>query len=130
MSRKQARETAFKIVYGLVFDTINRDNDIAFDGQIPSSEQEYIDNVVNQVVSNLDHIDTVIQKYAKNFSFERVFKIDLACLRLGIAEILYTDTPGPVAITSVVELAKKYSTEKSASYVNGVLAAVFKAEVK
>jgi N utilization substance protein B len=122
MSRKQAREAVFKRIYSLGFLT-----DVIYDEQnIPPSEHQYIDNLYNSVSQNLEKIDSLIKGVAKDFSFDRLFKIDLAALRLGIGEMLFTDTPKPVAVNAAVEIAKKYSTEKSASFVNGVLAEVLK----
>ena len=60
---------------------------------------------------------------SKSFKLSRIYRIDLAILELAIWEIDHTETPYQVVINEAVGLAKKYSTEKSVSYVNGVLAA-------
>mgnify|MGYP002516849677 CR=1 FL=1 len=61
----------------------------------------------------------------KNWTIERIFKIDLAILSRAIYEILFIDNiPVKVSANEAVELAKKYSTEKSYSFVNGVLATI------
>ena len=54
--------------------------------------------------------------------FERVYKVDLALIYLALKEIDYFDTPKKVVINEIIELAKNYSTEKSASFINGFLA--------
>ncbi|MCL2755830.1 MAG: transcription antitermination factor NusB [Firmicutes bacterium] len=122
IGRKQAREEAFKIIYGLGF---------LSDGITGDMQDKYMVILVNAVKDNLDQIDEKIKSVAKDFSFDRLFKVDLAVLRLAIAEMLYVDeTPNAIAINAAVEISKKYSTEKSASFVNGVLAAINNAENK
>ena len=118
MTRKQAREHAFKLIYGL-----------GFDGETPTldGEDDFAVKLYNAVCNNLSEIDELIKDSTKNFAFNRIFKTDLAAIRMGIAEIKYVEgEPHAVAINSAVELAKKFGTEKSASFVNGVLATVIK----
>jgi len=119
LSRKQEREEAFKVVYSYSFVS---DQFTISEGQI---ESEFVKKLSKIVKVNLDCIDGLIKEYAKDFSFDRIFKVDLAVLRLAIGEILYMDeTPHAVAINSAVDMVKKYSTEKSVGFVNGVLAAI------
>ncbi len=67
-------------------------------------------------------IDIYIEKYAKEWTVDRMSKVDLAILRLAMFEILYReDIPYSVSINEAVELAKKYSSEKSSSFINGIL---------
>lgn len=67
-------------------------------------------------------IDTKLSEVLIDWSIETLGKIDLACLRLGICEILYMeDIPKPVSINEVVEYAKEYGEENSHRFVNGVL---------
>ena len=70
-------------------------------------------------------IDDVIQKYAKNWDLGRLVKMDKDILRIAISELLYIkDTPVKVAVDEALELSKKYSTDESASFINGILAKV------
>ncbi len=71
-------------------------------------------------------LDAIIAKHADNWRFERLAAIDRAILRLAIHEMNGTDTPPKVVLNEAVELAKKFSSEESGSFVNGVLDAIHK----
>ena len=71
-------------------------------------------------------LDAIIVKHADNWRFERLAAIDRAILRLAIHEMNGTDTPPKVILNEAVELAKKFSSEESGAFVNGVLDAVHK----
>jgi len=71
-------------------------------------------------------LDAIIVKHADNWRFERLAAIDRAILRLAIHELNDTDTPHKVILNEAVELAKKFSSEESGSFVNGILDSVHK----
>ncbi len=71
-------------------------------------------------------LDAVIVKHADNWRFERLAAIDRAILRLAVHEMGGTDTPPKVVLNEAVDLAKKFSSEESGAFVNGVLDAVHK----
>ena len=137
-----AREEAFRVVYGLGFvGADEREEDVPGDlglvkgKSIPKNDVEYARSLVKAVSDNLVEIDEIIKKHAVGFSFDRIFKADLAALRLGIAELKYmkhveskqdSATPPPVVISAVVDIVKKYSTEKSHTWVHGILGKVVK----
>ena len=74
------------------------------------------------VSSHLKEIDAAIDRYSVNWKISRLPGVDLAILRLALAEMYYLDDiPVSVSINEAVELAKKYSTEQSSRFVNGVL---------
>jgi len=74
---------------------------------------------------NSDKIDQIIKDYAKGWDFDRLVKMDKDILRISICELLFIkESPMKVVVDEAVELAKKYSTEDSASFVNGILAKV------
>jgi N utilization substance protein B len=66
-------------------------------------------------------LDEIIGKHAENWRFERLAAIDRAILRLAIHELRATDTPPKVVLNEAIELAKKFSSEDSGSFVNGIL---------
>jgi N utilization substance protein B len=66
-------------------------------------------------------LDEIIVKHADNWRFERLAAIDRAILRLAIHELRATDTPPKVILNEAIELAKKFSSEESGSFVNGIL---------
>lgn len=80
-----------------------------------------------KIYEKFEAVDQVIAKKAKGWEISRLAKSDLTILRLAVFEILYdADVPDGVAINEAVELAKKYGTDKSYRFVNGVLASVAK----
>jgi len=66
-------------------------------------------------------LDEMIVKHAENWRFERLAAIDRAILRLAIYELRSTDTPPKVILNEAVDLAKKFSSEDSGAFVNGIL---------
>jgi len=71
-------------------------------------------------------VDEIIAKHCENWRLERLAAIDRAILRLAIHELNAGDTPAKVVLNEAVELAKKFSSEESSAFVNGVLDAVHK----
>lgn len=72
-----------------------------------------------------EEIDEIIKKYAKNWDFQRLVKMDKDILRIAIVELLYIkDAPMKVVVDEALELAKKYSTDDSSSFINGILAKI------
>ena len=67
-----------------------------------------------------------IEGHLRNYDYSRVFKIDLALIYLTLTEIKYCQSPKAVAINEALELAKKYSTEKSSKFINGLISAILK----
>jgi len=85
-------------------------------------DMSYFNRVISAVISNLKEIDGLLESYADNWRIDRLSKVDLAVLRLSIAEICYlTDIPDSVSINEAVELAKKFGSDESGKFVNGVL---------
>lgn len=71
-------------------------------------------------------LDEIIGKHCENWRFERLAAIDRAILRLAIHELGSADTPPKVVLNEAVELAKKFSSEESGAFVNGILDSVHK----
>ena len=133
MSRKKARDNAFKCIYELEFGkNENLDKILEYcyeENEDKPSEIEYIDMVVRGVKENLEEIDKIILSKLKNWSLDRIAKIDLAILRLAIYEIKYLDDiPEKVSANEAVELAKIYGNNDSRNFVNGVIAAVIESK--
>lgn len=128
MGRKKARDNTFKCVYQLGFDNRDIDRILKFcyeENESNDVEKEYIDTVLKGVVNNLEDIDSIILSKLKNWTIQRIAKIDLAILRLAIYEIKYMDNiPPKVSVNEAVELAKMYGNSDSKSFINGLLAKV------
>jgi N utilization substance protein B len=71
-------------------------------------------------------LDELIAKHCENWRFERLAAIDRAILRLAIHEMKAAETPAKVVLNEAVELAKKFSSEESGAFVNGILDSVLK----
>jgi transcription antitermination factor nusB len=86
------------------------------------SDIGYIKLFISSFLDNKELIDSEIsQVLSEKWTVKRLAKIDLALIRTAITEIKYLDIPYKVAINEALELAKKYSDEKSSSFINGIL---------
>ena len=94
---------------------------------LDEAQQSYIDRVVDGVRAELTTIDGTIDRLAEGWSAERLPKVDLAILRLGMYEIGWCeDIPAGATVNECVELAKEYSVPQSGSYINGILSSYIK----
>jgi len=90
-----------------------------------SDVQNYAVDIAEKFHDNAKEVDAQIQKYSNGWDISRLVKIDKDILRIAITELLYIkETPIKVVVDEAVELAKKYSTEDSSSFINGILAKV------
>lgn len=90
-----------------------------------SDVKNYIMKIAKTYKANSVNVDEQIKKYAYGWDIDRLVRMDKDILRISITELLYIkDAPIKVAIDEAVELAKKYSTDDSASFVNGILGKV------
>lgn len=129
MTRSEAREQAFIVLFEKIFDGESSLFDIIEKAQ----ESELIkinafsDNLLSKIEENAETVDEVIEKNLKGWTLQRLPKVSLAVLRLAIGEMMYVDeVPTGVSVNEAVELTKKYGTPDDASFVNGVLGAVAK----
>lgn len=121
-TRREARERAVSLLYeaeqrGLVPLGIVLDD-------LPVRPDAFAESLVNGVSDHQDRLDETIRTYSRAWPLERMPAIDRALLRLGIYELLETDVPTGAVISEAVELAKRYSTDDSHKFVNGMLARV------
>ena len=128
MTRKQAREEAFILVFEKLFSQSEAEEilDLACEVRdlVPD---DYIKSVFFGVYTNVEEIDSIISKNAIGWKIERISKTALSVLRLAIFEMKYLDEiPVSVSINEAVELCKKYATKEDASFVNGILSSVAK----
>lgn len=82
----------------------------------------FANSIVNGTIENLNTIDSIIKKTAENWQIDRMAVIDRNILRLATYELLYRDDiPPSVTINEAIEIAKKYGTEDSSAFINGIL---------
>ncbi len=129
MTRREAREQAFFVLFEKIFDKESTISEIIS----KAKEAELIklngfaELTLKNVEDNLEAIDALIIENSEKWSIERLPKVSLAILRLAIGEIKYCeDVPAGVAVNEAVELSKKYGTEADAAFVNGLLGTIVK----
>ncbi|MBI3403838.1 MAG: transcription antitermination factor NusB [Acidobacteria bacterium] len=94
-----------------------------------ASTRKFANQLFEGAISQAAELDKIIKQHAKNWRIERIAVIDKNILRLGIYELRSgSDVPAKVVIYEAIELAKKYSTEESAPFINGILDAILKEE--
>jgi N utilization substance protein B len=125
MSRKRAREIAFKILFQADVgrnpwqEVLPRTLD---EVKLPEKSSEFLSASVKGTIAHLKEIDGVITKYAVDWRLERMANTDRNVLRLAVHELLYMpDIPASVTANEAVELAKRYGDEESGRFVNGIL---------
>ena len=92
-------------------------------------DNDFVKDVVYGVLTNINKIDNEANKYLNKWTIDRLGFTDQAILRLGIYELLYTDTPEVVAINEAIELAKAYSDDDVRKMINGVLDKIYHAKI-
>lgn len=129
MKRSEAREMLFKALYEVEFQKDATEEHIILfleNNEITDKETiEYIKKSVNDINSKKEELENDISKnLKKDWTIERISKINVALLKLAIYEIKYAEIPFKVVINEVVDLAKKYSEETAPAFINGVLASI------
>lgn len=89
------------------------------------THQQVANKTVLQVYEKRDELDSDIRESAPAWPVDKLNRIDLAILRLAVYELKYSDTPPKVIIDEAVELAKRYGSENTPSFVNGVLGTIY-----
>jgi len=91
----------------------------------------YARTLVEGISLNITRIDELIKQYARNWRVDRMSIIDRNLLRIGVFELIFAENvPASVAINEAIEVAKRFSTDDSASFINGILDAVSDGEGK
>ena len=125
MARKFSREALMKLLYEKEIAGEHHEESLLAlidEFKLNDNDKKYIKEILFSMDKEQSKIDAYIEKYAKGWTVDRMSKVDLAILRLAMYEILYKEEiPYSVSINEAVELAKKYSNEKSSSFINGIL---------
>lgn len=130
MTRKEAREQAFIMVFEKEFNTEYSLDEIvesAKDADLFEAD-DFAKTLASRTLENMDKLDEIITSHLKEgWRISRISKVSLAILRLAVCEMIhFSDIPVSVTINEAVELAKTYAAEKDSAFVNGLLAAVSK----
>ena len=124
-ARTGARESALQMLYAVEVTMASADQVITdFWREHPGDAEgrPYADELVRGVAASLDVVDRLIREASTNWRLERMARVDRNTLRIGAWELLYqTDIPRAVILDEAVEIAKRFGSEDSQSFVNGVL---------
>jgi len=135
--RRKGREIALQTLYSLGFvetdpflgdlELIQKYEEklieIALDSDVKQDSQifTFADNLVKNVLKNMEDVDTQIKSHTTNWPFDRIALLDKCILRIAGYEIIYTKTAAPIIMNEAIEIAKKFCSESSGKFVNGIL---------
>lgn len=127
MNRKLSREKSMELLFGMTLSKETVEETIEtflenYEGDIKEIDLTYVKQALIGVENNKEAIDAAISANLHNWKIDRISKVNLSILRLAAYELLYDDNvPTGVAINEALEITRKYSDEKSVSFINGVL---------
>lgn len=130
-ARTKARKRALDMLYSADMRQVPVEQMLVVEAEKAANEPEraaswlYAREIVDGIVDHGEEIDELIETHSRGWTLERMPAVDRALLRIGVWEIVFNDeVPDPVAIAEAVEAATVLSTDDSAGFVNGLLAAV------
>lgn len=126
-NRSELRDIIIKVLYQVY---ILENTNVKYDVNTLIKEQLEIENnfvksSINGVLKNQEKISKLANLYLKDWTIDRLSKVDKAILSLGIYELVYTDTPAVVCINETIELAKKYSDLNVVKMINAAMDAIY-----
>ena len=128
--RRKAREETLRILFRLEFENkkIEKTLDQYWESKKTSEEiKEYSTWLVNGIISDQAKIDNIIQQVSEHWRISRMALVDRNILRMAVFELLYEENIAPaIVINEAIEIAKKYSGDEAATFVNGILDAIRK----
>ena len=128
--RRAARELALKFLYQSEFSSDSPDSELSpfFERANVSEEiQNFTQSLIKKLLFHDKEVDELLKKISSNWAPDRMAVIDKNILRLGICELLFdSTTPPKVVINEAVEIAKKFGTEESSDFINGILDKIFR----
>lgn len=133
MNRRKSREISMKLLFEMIinkesYEEILKNFRENTDISLEDVDFDYVKNLVEGIEREKEKIDKKIEENLKNWKLSRLSKIDITILRISTYEILFCeDVPNKVAVNEGIELAKKYSSDNSPAFINGVLGNMVKA---
>jgi len=128
--RRKAREETLRILFRLEFENkqIEKTLNQYWESKKTSEEiKEYSTWLVNGIISDQAKIDNIIQQVSEHWRISRMALVDRNILRMAVFELLYEENIAPaIVINEAIEIAKKYSGDEAATFVNGILDAIRK----
>lgn len=133
MTRNEAREILMQILYEMdTAKSMNRDTaeKLAHE-RLAGHHKERGAKLLTDIIDHLEELDDMINKNSRSWKTNRMPKVDLAIMRLALGEINFADDiPAAVSINEAIELAKKFSIEKSSKFIHGVLGSIVNSNEK
>ncbi len=127
-----ARETLFKIIFASQFSgTVDTDlkNHLYKSAELTSEDVAYCENVLNVLSLHSEELKNLVDEYSVAFPEKRIFPADKSILLIALAEMRYCpDIPQKVSFNEAADMASKYSSAKSASFITGILSAIGKGD--
>lgn len=124
-TRRRGRELALQMLYQREVAGAEMDHVVARFADLqdaPEQAREFAVTLARGVVARLDEVDAHLREFADNWRLERMAAVDRNILRLAVFELLFqAETPAAVVIDEAVEIAKRFGSERSSQFVNGVL---------
>ena len=124
--KTRIKRTYFQIIISKGFFSWRRDEEAFYIEYLADPEQKEVDYIVQKaekIMAMIPELDTMVNEHSVGWQTERMGKVDLTIIRLAVYEMKYDDDiPVSVAINEAVELAKRYGSENSPAFINGVLA--------
>ena len=126
-SLQKFRQIVFQLLYSRSFPGVSDELSLVIrQNAIPKKQAREALARVNAIAEKIPEFDKLIEAKAIDYELDRISKIELSILYLGLFELLYTDLPDKVAISEAVRLSRKFSTREAAAFVNAILDAIFK----
>jgi len=138
--RRKGREVALQTLYALAFakqETQPSETDepidhhtilmeVILDMNIKEDSKiiTFAEELLALLIPRLTEVDENIRINSANWTFDNIAEVDKSILRIAVAEILYTDTPAAIIMNEAIEISKKFSSESSGKFINGILNAV------
>jgi N utilization substance protein B len=124
-NRHKAREFSLQLLFALDFNPQDIRQTIGMfwsDLSVPEEVRDFSDELVRGVYARLEEIDDMLSRYSENWTIDRMTGVDRNILRMAIYELLYRpEIPKNVTINEAVEIGKKFGSEDSGAFVNGIL---------
>lgn len=127
MNRRKSRESAMRILYQMPINETECDEVIKnyidnIEADVSEIDIQYVNKVVKGVLENVEELDSKIESKLVKWKLNRISKTNLSILRLALYEMIHeNEIPERVSVNEAVELAKKYSEDKSPKFINGIL---------
>ena len=127
MSRILARDCGFKMVFQYLFSEQTEGEKVIDEYELTDEEKDFSIGIFSAVKNNFEELNKKLNLNLKNnLTIKDIYKLDYAIILVAMASIDYLEQAMSLSVNEAVELAKKYSTEKSPSFVNGVLSSIHK----